>query len=298
MSILFLAGLPRSSSLGVADLLYRSISVQEGPVVMTGHLHLAAALSEQNLAQYDSPLHLYYAKEALIRSLLFLHGMPVLLETYESIVHYYFSSLDSTLNLNRFGSVLKNHKPLFIDPSFSHSMDANLIRNVPDLGIEYNLIILWRNPVDFCRDLMRGVYGFDCCLQWILSNSQLSFPLDPLMLWLEFVRPYLEILREPPTVIKQVLHAPRESLSVDTLSHWCRSLAAEYRPELRSSLIANMATLLGECPYSGDPSCFIDEFGQQHLEIFVDSVSRFSNSDQVIEEVVQVAQMIGYSVNR
>ena len=181
--------------LGIADLLYQSIDVQERPVIMTGHLHLAAALSGGDLNQYASPLHLYNAREALARGLLSLHDMPVSLEAYGSIVQHYFSASTAVLNIDRFCSMLKNYSPLIIDPAFSHAMHSRLLHTLPDLGVECNLLILWRNPINFCLDLMQGVFGFDCCLQWILANPVLSFPLDPLMLWLEFVRPYLELIR-------------------------------------------------------------------------------------------------------
>ncbi len=295
MSILFVAGLPRSSSLGVGDLLYRCIDAHDRPVVMTGHLHLAAALCGDNLDQYHSPLHLYNAREALVRCMLSLHQMPVSLETYESILKHYFSGFDRSLNLERFCSTMKSCNPLVIDPSFSHAIHVELLRNLPDLGIEYTLLVIWRNPIDFCLDLMQGVYGFDCCLQWILAHPMLSFPLDPLMLWLEFVRSYLAIIRRPPTSIKHVLHVPRELISSDILLKLCICLSADYCPELRSSSSVQMMSMFSECPYSGDPSYVICADDSRPMVLSIEQLARFSNQDNVIQEVIDVAKSLGYA---
>ena len=82
MSVVFFAGLPRSSTLGFADLFYQSVEAKNQRPLMTGHLHLAAALTNQDLSQFDSPLNLYRAQEALIRCLLDVHGMSHSLESY------------------------------------------------------------------------------------------------------------------------------------------------------------------------------------------------------------------------
>lgn len=264
---------------------------------MTGHLHLAAALAGEDLTQFDSPLHLYNSRESLIRGLLSLHQMTVSLETFESIAHHYFMGSGACLNIDRFSSMLKTYNPLIIDPSFSHAMNSGFIRRFPDLGVECNLLVLWRNPINFSLDLMQGIYGFDCCLQWILANSLLSFPLDPLMLWLEFVRPYLELVRQPPSVFKHILHFPREKIFPNTVSRLCSFLSAAYSPGLRPSFLSQVTSLFSECPYSGDPSYIIEACGPRSMVISIEQLARFSNQDQVIQEVIESARSIGYVVN-
>lgn len=296
MSILFVAGLPRSSNLGVADLLHSDIDLHQRPVVMTGHLHLAAALSGLELSQYNSPLHLYNAKEALVRSLLFLHQMPVSIDTYEAIIQCYFREPEGTLHIDRFLSMLGKYRPLLIDPSFSHCIDPSLIKNLVDLGVECNLLILWRNPVDFSLDLMSGIYGFDSCLQWILASPLLSFPLDPLMLWLKFVKPYVNLLHQSPSTLKHVIDIPREELCSTIISDLCTSLSLDYSPKLRSSSLAQTTPLFSECPYSGDPSYEIQSNGSRPMTISFEQLSRFSKKKEVIAEVVEYAQLIGYDI--
>jgi len=296
MSILFLACLPRSSSLGVADLLYRGIDLDGKPVVLTGHLHLAAELSNADISRYHSPLHLYSAREAMIRSLLTLHQMPASIDNYESILKYYFDPIDNTLNINRFESVLENCSPLLIDPSFSHSMDPALLRNLPDSDVEYNLLILWRNPINFSLDLMQGVYGFDSCLQWILANSSLSFPLDPLMLWLEYVKAFVELIRQPPSTLHQIIHVPIERVSSETASSLCSRLSIDYCCELRPSNLDKMISMFSECPYSGDPSYVIESYTPRHMEISFEEISRFSKQERIVRDVIDYAKIIGYDI--
>lgn len=296
MPILFLSTLPRSSSLGVADLFYRGAQTDGSPVILTGHLHLAAELSGSGVGQYHSPLHLYNAREALIRGLMMLHQMPASIDSYESIIKYYFNSPDSILDINRFRSTLEASGPLLIDPSFSHAMHTSLFRNLPELGVESRLLILWRNPIGFSLDLMQGVYGFDSCLQWILASSLLSFPLDPLMLWLEYVKANLQLIHHPPSALRHILHVPRENLSLETVSDLCRQLSIKYRPELRQSTLGESVSIFSECPYSGDPSYAIDANTPQHLQISFEELSRFSSQEGIVRDVADYAKIIGYNI--
>jgi len=297
MSILFLAALPRSSSLGISDLFYRGIDLDEKSVLLTGHLHLAAELSGADINRYHSPLHLYTAREALIRSLMILHKMPVSIDNHESIVKYYFDSPNNALNINRFRSAIQTLGALLIDPSFSHSMDTGLLNNLPDLGIECKLLVLWRNPISFSLDLMQGVYGFDSCLQWILSSSLISFPLDPLMLWLEYVKAYLDLIRQPPSRLNRINHIPREMVSPDTMPGLCSKLSINYRPELRHSCLNKMVSMLSDCPFSGDPSYVIQSNTPRHMYISIEELSRFSKHEKVVHDVIHYAKIIGYKTS-
>lgn len=296
MSILFLASLPRSSSLGFSEILYRGIDLGVRPVILTGHLHLAAELSFVDVSSYHSPLHLYTAREALIRGLMTLHEMHVTIDNYQSIIKYYFDPANNSLISSRFKSVIDLYSPLLIDPSFSHSIDPSLLMNLPDLPFKSQLLILWRNPISFSLDLMQGVYAFDSCLQWILSNPKLKFPLDPLMLWLEFVKSYLEIIRKPPSALYRIIHVPREMVSSDTASSLCSRLSIKYRPKLRPSILDKSVTLLSDCPYSGDPSYLIRHSTNQDMQISSVELARFSSQESVVNDVMQYAEIIGYQI--
>jgi hypothetical protein len=297
MPILFVAGLPRSSTLGIADKLYRCMDFNNRPALMTGHLHLAAALSGDELSNFHSPLHLYHSREALVRALLVLHEMSVSLEGYDTILRHYFLP-NGGLNSVRFFSMLNSYDPLIIDPSFSHSIQPNLIRNLPSVITDTSLLVVWRNPIDFCLDLMEGVYGFDSCLQLILANSSLSFPLDPLALWLEFVRPYFELLQQPPISLKHVMQIPREQFSADAISNFCLNISAEYNSDYRPSALANTMPLFSECPYSGDPSYYFKDSNTSPMDIHLERLIRFSNQDLVIQDVIDLASRIGYNIIR
>jgi hypothetical protein len=296
MPILFIAAPPRSSSLGVADLFYQGADLDGKPALLTGHLHLAAELSGADMNRYHSPLHLYSAREALVRCLMALHQMPASIDNYGSILKYYFNSPENALDLDRFRSVLQACSPLLIDPSFSHAMDVDLLSKLPQLGVEFNLLVLWRNPIRFSLDLMQGVYGFDSCLQWILAGSSLSFPLDPLMLWLEYVKAFVELIRQPPASLRRIIHVPRETVSQETIPHLCSQLLIDYRPGIRLSSLGKTVSMFSECPYSGDPSYAIDPCTPQHLQISYEDLRRFSRQERVVRDVVDYAKTIGYEV--
>ena len=108
MSVVFFAGLPRSSTLGIADLFFQSIELKNQRPLMTGHLHLAAAMTDHDLAQFDSPLHLYKAQEALIRCLLNLNGMAFSLDSYSSMLQYYSSSILGRIHSQRLRTAVED----------------------------------------------------------------------------------------------------------------------------------------------------------------------------------------------
>ncbi|MDA7433975.1 hypothetical protein N8517_00040 [Synechococcus sp. AH-601-L23] len=298
MSILFIAGLPRSANLGVADLLYKRFNSFSTPALMTGHLHLAAALSDVDLDQFSSPLNFYQSKEALLRALIRLHQMPVSFESYNSLYNFYFSDLASQSKFNRsqFLSRVYSSGFLIIDPSFSHCLYSKLINNLPFVESGCFLLVIWRHPIYFCLDLMNGVYSFDSCLQCVLASDQLSFPLDPLQVWVQFVASYLEVLKAPSDTLKMVLQVKRERFHCSNIiQQLSNGLSIELQPLSSKSSLANVTPLYHECPFSGDPSyVFPDE--QESIEVSVKELSRFSNCSRVIQEVINLSASLGYLI--
>jgi len=295
MPILFLASLPRTSVLGVADLLYRCIETDAKSIHMAGHIHLAAALSRKDFSQYHSPLHLYDAREALIRCLLDIHQIAPSIDSYQSIAQYYFSGSTSILDHKRFQDMLDQHQPLLIDPSFSHAIETSLIRHLPNLGVGCSLLILWANPIDFCIGLMDGVFGLDSCLQWMLHNPSLSFPLEPLSLWLEYIQAYLAIIKDPPVAIDQIIYLPRETISKSNPIALCDRLSVGCKPNARISSLQQTTWLFSECPFSGDPSyIFLGKNDSTALAVSKQQLARFSNNENLISEAMEIAEKIGY----
>jgi len=296
MTILYVSGLPRCSTLGAADLIARTIDSKDQNILLTGHLHLAASFARIPFGQHHSPLHLYDSREALIRSFIFLHQLPFSLDSYQAVHHHYFSGNGDQLNLKRLTEAIHHRNAFFIDPSFTHSIDPRLIQNLPETGIHSLLLVLWRNPIQFCLDLRDGVYSLDACLHWMLLDDSLSFPVDPLMLWLRYVRAHLSIIAEQPPSISAIIHAPRERVNSHFVSRICSDLSLSSLPHPSPSFLNQASWLLGECPFSGDPSFSLNNDSMTALNISCDQLSKFSNSDHAIQAVMELAPLIGYTL--
>ena len=296
MSVVFFAGLPRSSTLGIADLFFQSIELKNQRPLMTGHLHLAAAMTDYDLAQFDSPLHLYKAQEALIRCLLNLNGMAFSLDSYLSMLQYYSSSIPGRINSQRLRTAVEDSSFFIVDPSFSHSLYPNILVNLSDILVDLFLVVVWRNPIAFCLDIKQGVFAFDCCLHWILAKPNLSFPLDPLSLWLEFVRPFLHISNRLPPSFGQTFYLHAESIYMHQLSELASKFPCNMAAINRVSGLAGISSLLTDCPFSGDPSYFVQNHSSSSFLVSMGQLARFSTSQSVIDEVASVSKEIGYTL--
>lgn len=296
MSIVFFAGLPRSSTVGFADLFFQRIELKSRLPLMTGHLHLAAALTGNDLGQFDSPLHLYKAQEALIRCLLKVHGMSFSLESYVSVLRYYSSSISGQVDRKRLQNVIEDPNLIIIDPSFSHSLYPDYLEELDEIVVDLFLIVVWRNPISFCLDIMQGVFAFDCCLHWILAKPNLSFPLDPLVLWLEFVRSFLQISSRLPSSFRQVYYLNAESIDRCQFAEMASEFPCSTVSMSRLSALKNINTLIADCPFSGDPSYFFKDHSDSSMLISLDQLKRFSANHSVIEEVVSLSRSIGYTL--
>ena len=294
MSVVLICGLPRSSSLGVADLLSRSLDHES--VHMQGHLHMAAALDSRNLSQYDSPLGFYDGSESLLRCLLQLNGIPDNIDTRLSVSRYYFDENNNCLIQERFLELIDKTKALIIDPSFSHSVDTRLLRVPLALGLRTSLFVVWRNPICFCLDLMEGVYGLDCCLQWILCKQAYSFPLDPIRIWLDCVSSIRHSLAQPALLVSNIFYSHFESFSLQCVPSFAKSLSLPCNQILKPSVIQDVSSYLHDCPYSGDPSFSLTRTYDQTLEVSLKQLSRFTYDPDLISAVAQTAENIGYSI--
>lgn len=296
MSLLFIASLPRTSVLGIADLFYRGIISQSQIVTLTGHLHLLAELSNSSIYKYQSPLNLYQCREALVRCILSLHDIPFSIDNYQGILQHYFSRPGNNLDSCKIESLLLDTNALVIDPSFSHSMDPSLIYTNKTINVDHKLLILWTNPILFCTRIMDGVFAFDSCLHWLLSHPSFSFPIDPLKLWLSYVQSYLPIIDKPPSHFSNVTHIQRELISSTTAKSILSPISIDYKHMHRPTMISEIAPYLNECPYSGDPSYLLDDLDQKNLSISLKELGRYSNDPKVIDDVVNYSQIIGYSI--
>ena len=233
-----------------------------------------------------------------MRALIRLHQMPVSFESYNSLYNFYFSDLDSQSKLNRpkFLSRVDSSGVLIVDPSFSHCLHPKLINNLHFVESGCILLVIWRHPIYFCLDLLNGVYSFDSCLQCVLASDQLSFPLDPLQVWVQFVASYLEVLKAPSDTLKMVLQVKRERFHCSNIiQQLSNGLSIELQPLSSKSSLANVTPLYHECPFSGDPSyVFPDE--QESIEVSVKELSRFSNCSRVIQEVINLSASLGYLI--
>ena len=296
MSVVFFAGLPRSSTVGFADRFYQRIELNHQRALMTGHLHLAAALTDHDLGQFDSPLHLYKSQEALIRFLLNLHGMTFSLDSYLSMLQHYSSSTPGQINSKRLMHAVEDSKLIVIDPSFSHSLYPDYLLDLAGKMVDFFLIVIWRNPISFCLDIMQGVFAFDCCLHWILAKPNLSFPLDPLSLWLEFVRPFLQISSRLPSSFRQVFYLHAESIDRYQFTELGSEFPCTVPAKNRVSALEGIDPLLSDCPLSGDPSYFFRDQTSSPLLISLAELARFSANQSVIDEVINVSRAIGYTI--
>lgn len=294
MPIVFVSGLPRSSTLGLSDLLYQSINTSNKSVFFSGHIHLAAALSDVDLSLFSSPLHLYDSREALVRFLLSLHKIPISLEACASVNHFYFPNSGGVIDHDRLKNTLNNSESVVIDPSFSHTLHPHLFSSLPEIKMDYLLVIFWRNPIQFSLDLMKGVFSLDCCLHWILAKPSFGFPLDPLMIWLEIVKTQLKFLKSTPASISNIYHLRMEKVINDgylrTLNNFPLMLGSTQRP----SALSDVSSLFYDCPYSGDPSYHFNS--SYSLEVSRDQLHRLSRRGEVIDEVMDLSISLGYQV--
>ena len=295
MSIIFCAGLPRSSTLGFADLFCKNVDHQEEYILMTGHLHLAAALSDHDIGQFDSPLNLYKSHESLIRCLLNLHGMSFSIDTFSSMFKYYSSSTQGYINSKRLKIAVQDPRFIFIDPSFSHSLHPNYLLELSDVSTDMYLVVIWRNPIYFCLDIMHGVFSLDSCLQWILAKKDLSFPLDPLSLWLEFVKPFVQLLDNNPSSFKNILCLHAENIVKEDFSLSLNDFSFTSGYHKRSSNLSRISPLFTDCPFSGDPSYYLND-KYHSCRISFEELSRYSSDQSVINEVAALSKKIGYTL--
>lgn len=296
MSVVFFAGLPRSSTVGFADLFYQSIKIQNQRPLMTGHLHLAAALTNQDLGQFDSPLNLYRAQEALIGCLLNAHGMTGSLESYLAMLQYYSSSTTGCINRTRLKNSIEDSGLIFIDPSFSHTLHPGYLIDLAELMVDLYLVVVWRNPIAFCFDIMHGLYAFDCCLHWILARNNLSFPLDPLSLWLEFTRSFLQISSRLPKSFVETYYLHAETIHSHRFAEMSGVFSFNSRLKSRVSALAGVNSILSDCPLSGDPSYYFKHKSDSDFLVSLDQLNRFSSSQSIIDEVVSISKEIGYTL--
>ena len=296
MSVVFFAGLPRSSTLGFADLFYQSVEAKNQRPLMTGHLHLAAALTNQDLSQFDSPLNLYRAQEALIRCLLDVHGMSHSLESYLAMLKYYSSSTPDYINRARLQNSIEDPSLIFIDPSFSHSLHPSYLLDLTDLMVDLYLVVVWRNPIAFCLDIMHSVYAFDCCLHWILAKKNLSFPLDPLSLWLEFARPFLSIPTIIPASFVETYYLHAESIHSHRFARMSGMFPIMSRSNSRVPALAGINSIFSDCPLSGDPSYYFEDRNEHSFSISLDQLNQFSANQSAIDEVISISRAIGYAL--
>ena len=294
MSVVLICGLPRSSSLGVADLLSRSLD--HDSVHMQGHLHMAAALDSQNLSQYDSPFGFYDGSESLLRCLLQLNGIPDNIDTRLSVSKYYFDDKNNCLNHERFLELIDTAKALIIDPSFSHSVETRLLSVPFTFGLKTSLFVVWRNPICFCMDLMEGVYGLDCCLQWILCKQAYSFPLDPIQIWFDCVSSIRRELAQSAPSFANIFYSPLESFSLQCIPTFATSLSLACNQSLKPSIIKDVSSYMHDCPYSGDPSFSLARNYDSTLEVSLKHLSRFSYDSDLISAAAQTAENIGYCI--
>lgn len=294
MSLVFVIGFPRSSALGIADQLARYL--HHPNIIVEGHLHIAAAFNGIDLSLCDSPLGFYDGRESLLRSILKLHSMPDNLDTRNSITKYYFSDASHRLSVDRFVHLVKHKQPLFVDPAFSHSLNPTLLKNASLLRLDPRLVVIWRNPIHFCKDMMAGVYAFDSCLQWILAKDGYSFPLDLLQIWLEIVETIFDEVIGSPSFLGKTFLYHYESFSPKLFPPLARSLSLSCLTSLKPSVIKYAKTLFNDCPYSGDPSYSLDREYDQSLDISLQDLSRFSTDSNLVSKVAQQAEKIGYSL--
>ena len=296
MSVVFFAGLPRSFTLGFADLFYQAVDAQAKRPLLTGHLHLAAALSGHNLDQFDSPLNLYKSQEALIRCLLNLHGMTFSPDSFLSVLKYYSSSTPGKINSQRLKSSIEDSNLILIDPSFSHSLNPSYFLELPKISVDLYLAVIWRNPIAFAMDIKSGIFAFDCCLHWIIAKENLTFPLDPLSLWLEFVKSIHQQLRNSPSSITQIFYLHAENICQDNFFEMHSQFPCNLMSKNRDSALVGIHSLLTDSPFSGDPSYYIESYLRSQMSVSIEQLSRFSTNQSVIDEVAILSKAIGYSV--
>ena len=297
MSVVFFAGLPRSSTLGFADLFYQTIEDQSKNPLMTGHLHLAAALLDYDLSNFDSPLNLYKSQEALMRCMLNLHGMNFSPDCFMSMLQYYSSSSPGRINSALLKESIENSSHIIIDPSFSHSLYPNYLLELVDIVVDLYLVVIWRNPISFCFDIMNGVYAFDSCMHWMLAKSNIKFPLDPLSLWLEFVNPFLQISSILPSSFVKTYYLHSESIFENRFSELSNEFSCSSGSIInRFSALDRIDALLTDCPFSGDPSYYVQNNTDTPFLVSIDQLSRFSSSESVVAEAVTISEAIGYTL--
>lgn len=295
MTILYLSSLVRSSSLGLADYLYKNICHPIGPVLMSGHIHTAACLSNIDLSNFSSALNLYHPREAFVRLLLTMYNMDLTYESYSSIFNY-FSNGSSALLSDRLIRSIVSTSSLVIDPSFSHSLYPKLLYNLSDVRVNMRLLVVWRNPICFCSDLMNGIYGLDCIIHLLRTSSFRSLPIDPLRVWLHFVRTNLLLLSSDKTVFTHRTSVKRESISLDVSPSFLSSLGLKCLTHPLQSNITESYGLLGDCPYSGDPSYYLASTHSDPLIVPLRELYRYSKSPVVVSSVAKLATVLGYTI--
>tara|TARA_A100001011_G_C14248443_1_gene816713 strand:+ start:556 stop:1452 length:897 start_codon:yes stop_codon:yes gene_type:complete len=296
MSVVFFAGLPRSCTLGFADFFYQTIDAEGKRPLLTGHLHLAAVLSGQNLDQFDSPLNLYKSQEALIRCLLNLHGMDFSPDSFSSILKYYSSSSPGQINSQRLKSSIEDSNLIVIDPSFSHSLNPSYFKELPEIFVDLCLAVIWRNPIAFALDIRIGVFAFDCCLHWIMAKKNLTFPLDPLALWLEFVKPFSQKSCGLTSFSSQIYYLHAESILQNKYAEMHGKFSFNDMSKIRESALAEIHPLVTDSPFSGDPSYCIESSMGNSMSVSVEQLALFSTNQSVIDEVAALSKAIGYVV--
>lgn len=293
----FLAGLPRSFTLGIADLLAQQIAADKDDqqVILTGHSHLAAALSEVDLSCFDSPLHLYQSNEALTRMLLQLQKIPLTLDTYVSVQSYFFKKNSGLVDRKRLLDLVEHSGQIMIDPSFSHALRPEYLINLPLSASDCHLLVIWRNPISFGLDIMKGVFALDACLHWMLDKADLGFPLDPLKLWLEFVDAYSQFLGPSSSIKMSTSALALENIMADGFRALSKSFPLVCQSQQRPSSLKVLPSLLTECPYSGDPSYDFSS-NSSSTDVSIQQLSHLSSSEHVIQRVINSAKLIGYSI--
>jgi len=294
MELILICGLPRSSSLGVADLLARSLDHK--CVHVHGHLHAAAALDCRDIAIYDSPLGLYEGSESLLRCLLKLNEIPDNIDARFSIKNYYFNSQSGLINSERFIDLLRQKNALLVDPSFSHSIDTQLLTLPLSFGLSTIIFVVWRNPIFFCMDLMHGVYGLDSCLQWILWNQQYSFPLDPLQIWFDYTSSIYQSIKLFSSTSNNVLCCHFENFTLEGVQDFANTIPLKSKLYMSPSGLEDVFSYFNDCPYSGDPSYSFTREYCQSLDISFNTLSRFSCDHDLISSTVQLAEALGYRI--
>ena len=200
------------------------------------------------------------------------------------------------INSQRLQGAIHDPKLVIIDPSFSHSLYPNYLVNLADVMIDLFLIVVWRNPISFCMDLMHGVFAFDCCLQWILAYPSLSFPLDPLSLWVKFTNQFLQIPSRLPSSFRKTFYLHYERIHSLKFAELTSNFSCNMVSNSRPSALVGVNSLLSDCPFSGDPSNVIQNDSVSSLVVSKSQLARFSLSQSVIDDAIHLSQRIGYAL--